>query len=43
MKYKKSMKQKLAEISYKKPNLVKKINTIQKSMKEVNKILNENK
>ena len=43
MKRKKSMKQKMAEFSYKKPVLEKKIKTIEKSVKEVNKILNENK
>lgn len=43
MKRRKSLKQKLAEISYKRPALEKKMNTIEKSIKEVNNMLNENK
>ena len=43
MKYKKSIKHRIAEISYKKPSFGKKMNTIEKSMKEVNNILNSNK
>lgn len=43
MKRKKTIKQKVAEFSYKKPALEKKMKTIEKSVKEVNKILNENK
>ncbi len=41
MKRKKTMKQKLAEIGYKKPNLEKKIGTIEKSFNEVKKMLSE--
>lgn len=43
MKHKKSMKQKIAEAAYKKPVLAKKITVLEKSLKEVNKILNEGK
>lgn len=43
MKHKKSMKQKLAEVGYTKPNLEKKLSTIQKSFDEVKKILSEKK
>lgn len=43
MKYKKSIKQKIAEISYKKPSLGKKMSTIEKSFKEVNDIINGKK
>lgn len=39
MKRKKSMKQKFAEIGYAKPNLEKKINTLEKSFNEVKKII----
>ena len=42
MKRKKTMKQKLAEVSYNNPKLERKINTIEKSFHEVRKILNEN-
>ena len=42
MKRKKTMKQKLAEVSYKRPKLEKKLNLIEKSFQEVNKMLNEN-
>lgn len=41
MKHKKSIKQKLAEVGYRKPNLEKKISSIEKSFNEVKKILNE--
>lgn len=40
---KKSMKQKIAETAYKKPALAKKITIMEKSMKEVSKILNDGK
>ena len=43
MKHRKSMKHKLAEISYNKPKLKKKLDILEKSMKEVNKILNDMK
>lgn len=41
MKHKKNIKQKLAEIGYKNPNLEKKIGIIEKSFSEVKKILSE--
>lgn len=41
MKHKKSVKQRMAEIGYKKPNLEKKLSTIEKSFNEVKKILTE--
>ncbi len=41
MKRKRSMKQRLAEISYKNPGLEKRINTIEKSFQEVKKLLND--
>lgn len=41
MKHKKTIKQKLAEIGYKKPNLEKKMGTIEKSFSEVKKILSD--
>lgn len=41
MKHKKKIKQKLAEIGYRKPNLERKVETIEKSFNEVKKILNE--
>ncbi len=41
MKHKKSIKQKFAEVGYRKPNMEKKFNTIQKSFDDVKKILNE--
>lgn len=41
MKHKRSIKQKIAEIGYRKPNIEKKISTIEKSFNEVKKILNE--
>ncbi|EOS26775.1 hypothetical protein C806_00365 [Lachnospiraceae bacterium 3-1] len=43
MKHKKSIKQKIAETAYKNPTLAKKITVLEKSLKEVNKILNEGK
>ncbi len=43
MKHKKTIKQKAAEIGYKKPNLEKKFSTIEKSFNEVKKILIEKK
>lgn len=43
MKHKKTIKQKIAEVGYGKPNLEKKMSTIQKSFDEVKKILNEKK
>ncbi len=43
LKRKKSMKQKIAEMAYKKPELAKKITVMEKSMKEVSKILNDGK
>ncbi len=41
MKRKKSLKHKMAEIAYKNPVLEKKINTLEKSLKEISKIINE--
>ena len=43
MKRKKTIKQKLAEVGYRKPNLEKMMSTIQKSFDEVKKILNDKK
>lgn len=43
LKRKKNMKQKIAEMAYKKPELAKKITVMEKSMKEVSKILNDGK
>lgn len=43
MKRKKSIKQKMTEMAYEKPSLERKLTTIQKSMKEVNDILNGKK
>lgn len=43
MKHKKDVRQKMAEIIYKKPALGRKVNNLRKSLKEVTKILNENK
>lgn len=43
MKHKKNMKQKFAEAIYRKPSLGKKVATLEKSMKEVTKILNDKK
>jgi hypothetical protein len=43
MKHKKDMRQKLAEMIYKNPSLGKKVSTLEKSMKEVSKILNDKK
>ncbi len=41
MKNRKTMKYKLAELSYKNPKLERKINLIEKSFQEVKKIINE--
>lgn len=41
MKRKKTISQKLAEIGYKKPNLDKKMGTIEKSFNEIKKMLND--
>lgn len=41
MKHKKTVKQKLAEIGYKKPNLKKKMGIIEKSFSEVKKMLGD--
>ncbi len=41
MKRKKSIKQKLAEVGYTKPNLEKKISTLEKSFTEVKKIISD--
>lgn len=41
MRHKKTIKQRVAEIGYKKPNLEKKLSTIEKSFNEVKKILIE--
>lgn len=41
MKRKKSIKQKIAEVGYAKPNLEKKISTLEKSFNEVKKIIND--
>lgn len=43
MKHKKNMKQKIAEAAYKKPVLAKKMAVLEKSLKEVSKIINEGK
>lgn len=43
MKHKKDFKHKLAEVIYKNPSLGKKVNTIEKSMKEVSKLINDTK
>jgi hypothetical protein len=42
MKRKKTLKQKLAEISYKSPGLERKMKVIEKSFQDVKKMLNEN-
>lgn len=42
MKRKKTIKQKLAELSYKRPGLERKMKTIEKSFQDVKKMLNEN-
>lgn len=41
MKHKKDFKHKLAEMIYKKPSLGKKVTAIEKSLKEVNKLINQ--
>lgn len=41
MRHKKTIKQKVVEMGYKKQNLERKLNTIEKSFNEVKKILNE--
>ncbi len=43
MKHKKDLKHKLAEVIYRKPSLGKKVAAIEKSMKEVNKLINDTK
>ncbi len=43
MKHKKDFKHKLAEMIYKNPGLGKKVSAIEKSMKEVNKLINDTK
>ncbi len=43
MKHKKDIRQKMAEAIYKKPALGKKVSNLEKSLKEVKKLLNENK
>lgn len=43
MKHKKDLKHKLVEVIYRKPSLGKKVAAIEKSMKEVNKLINDTK